>query len=101
MLRDRHPKDKLFDDILQLIPQMDPVLNKIDAYLEDEVLFQLVRVDLAKRWPYTLVTGRNSTPVEVIERMLVVRRLYNLSYEETERWVSDNLVLRQFCRVYF
>ncbi len=26
-------------------------------------------------------------------------RLYDWSYEETEHWVSDSLVLRQFCRV--
>jgi IS5 family transposase len=38
--------------------------------------------------------------VEVILRMLIVRRLYDLSYEQTERLVSDSLVLRQFCRVY-
>jgi len=101
MLRDRHPIDKLFKDIVVLIPKMDPVLAKIDQYLEDDELFRLVREDLGKRWPLTLITGRNSTLVEVIERMLVVRRLYSLSYEETERLVSDSLILRQFCRVYF
>jgi hypothetical protein len=46
-------------------------------------------------------TGRNSTPVEVILRMLAVKRLYGLSYERTEYQVRDSLVLRQFCRVYF
>jgi transposase, IS5 family len=80
---------------------MDPRLAKIDQYLEDEVFFQMVREDLAKRWPLTLITGRNFTPFEVIQRMLVVRRLYNLSYEVTERQVSDSFILRQFCRMYF
>ena len=32
--------------------------------------------------------------------MLVVKRMYQYSYEETERLVNDSLVLRQFCRVY-
>lgn len=32
--------------------------------------------------------------------MLVVKRLYGYSYEETERQVSDSLSLRQFCRIY-
>jgi IS5 family transposase len=32
--------------------------------------------------------------------MLVVKRLYGYSYEETEQQVSDSLRLRQFCRVY-
>jgi IS5 family transposase len=32
--------------------------------------------------------------------MLVVKHLYHWSYEQTEQWVSDSLVLRQFCRIY-
>src|SRR4030065_341341 len=75
-------------------------LAKIDRYLEDQKLYHLIQQDLSKRWAKTLETGRGSTPVEVILRMLVVRRLYNYSYEETVRAVSDSLVLRQFCRVY-
>jgi IS5 family transposase len=38
--------------------------------------------------------------VEVVLRMLVVKRLYGYSYEETERVVRDSLSLRAFCRVY-
>jgi transposase, IS5 family len=37
--------------------------------------------------------------VEVILRMLVVKRLYGWSDEETEQFVADSLVLRQFCRI--
>ena len=33
--------------------------------------------------------------------MLVVKRLYAFSYEQTDRIVSDSIVLRQFCRLYF
>ena len=33
--------------------------------------------------------------------MLAARHLFNWSYEGTEQTVSDSLVLRQFCRVYF
>ena len=32
--------------------------------------------------------------------MLVVRRLYDFSYEQTEGFVSDSITLRQFCRLY-
>lgn len=101
MLQDRYETDKLFDSILKLTNQMDPVLAEIDQLLEDEALYQLIRNDLAKRYPQTEQTGRNSTPVEVILRMLAVKRLYGLSYERTEYQVRDSLVLRQFCRVYF
>jgi len=100
MLREHYENSKLFEEILQLLPKMDPALAKIDTYLEDEELFLMVRADLARRRKLTLVTGQNSTPVEVVERMLVVKRLYGYSYEETERYVRDSLVLRQFCRVY-
>jgi IS5 family transposase len=100
MLQDRFESDKLFRDILTLTNTMDPVLAQIDQLLDDEALYQLIRQDLARRYPQTEQTGRNSTPVEVILRMLAIRRLYGLSYEQTEYQVRDSLVLRQFCRVY-
>ena len=100
MLQDRYETDKFFEGILKLTNEMDPVLAEIDRLLDDEELYQLIRKDLAKRFPMTEVTGRNSTPVEVILRMLAVKRLYRLSYEQTEYQVRDSLVLRQFCRVY-
>jgi IS5 family transposase len=79
---------------------LDPVLTQLDRVLDDDTLFQTVKVDMARRWPRTRTDGRPSTPVEVILRLLVVKHLYGWSYEATERWVSDSLVLRQFCRVY-
>jgi transposase, IS5 family len=100
MLQDRYETDKLFNRILQLTFEMDPVLAQIDQLLDDEALYQLIRNDLAKRFPQTEQTGRNSTPVEVVLRMLAVKRLYRLSFEQTEHQVRDSLVLRQFCRVY-
>lgn len=102
MLRDRYPPDFFFLSIVQqLAVEMDPELVEIDRLLEDDQLFQMLKGDLSKHRPKTLETGRNSTPVEVIARMLAVKRLYGLSYEQTERQVNDSLVLRWFCRVYF
>ena len=100
MLREHYPLDKLFEEILGYVPDLSPELKKIDGYLEDEKLYRLIKKDLSVRRPKTMQTGRNSTPVDVILRMLVVKRLYGTSYEETERQVSDSLRLRQFCRVY-
>jgi len=100
MLREAYPTDKLFEKVLGYLPEMASELVKIDTYLEDEQLFRLIKQDLSKRYPKTCQTGRNSTPVEVILRMLVVKRLYSYSYEETEVRVSDSLRLREFCRVY-
>lgn len=100
MLREHYPPDKLFEEILEYVPNLSPELEKIDSYLEDEKLYRLIKKDLSQRRPKTTQTGRNSTPMEVILRMLVVKRLYGYSYEETERQVSDSLRMRQFCRVY-
>jgi len=100
MLREHYPVDKLFEEVLGYVPNLSPELVKIDGYLEDEKLYRLIKKDLAQRRPKTTQTGRNSTPVDVILRMLVVKRLHGYSYEETEWQVSDSLRLRQFCRVY-
>ena len=100
MLRERYEPLNLFEYISALGMETDAVLTHIDNLLDDDVLFQALRADLARRFPRTSSFGRPSTPVEVILRMLVVKHLYNWSYEQTEQWVSDSLVLRQFCRLY-
>jgi len=100
MLRERYKVDKLFMEIAHHVPEMDPELAEIDRLLDDVELFGRIKDDLAKRYAKTTQTGRSSTPVEVIVRMLAVKHLYNLSYAQTEAQVRDSLVLRQFCRVY-
>jgi len=100
MITDRYDPMNLFALVPKLSLEMDDVLAKLDQLLDDDVLFQRVKADLARRYPNSLRLGRHSTPVEVILRMLVVRRLYDWSYEETEHFVSDSIVLRQFCRLY-
>jgi transposase, IS5 family len=97
---DRYNPVNLFDLVPKLSLEMDAELSPLDSILDDDVLFQRVRADLARRCPNTATHGRHSTPVAVILRLLVVKRLYDWSYEETEHFVSDSLVLRQFCRIY-
>jgi transposase, IS5 family len=100
MLRERYEPMNLFALVSALSLALDPVLTQLDRLLNDDTLFQAVKGDLAQRFPRTPIDGRPSTPVEVILRMLVVKHLYGWSDEATERWVSDSLVLRQFCRIY-
>jgi IS5 family transposase len=100
MLIDKHEADNILERIPGLIIKMSPELAAIDKVLDDDELFCMIRNDLAQRYPKTLTAGRKSTPVEVILRMLTIKHLYNLSYEQTELQVADSLVLRQFCRVY-
>jgi transposase, IS5 family len=99
MLRDRYAPVDLFALAPELELEFEPVLARLDTLLDDDGLFRAVRDDLARRRPHTLETGRPSTPVEVVLRMLIVRRLYGWSYAEAERFVGDSLVLRQFCRL--
>jgi IS5 family transposase len=102
MLRDRYEPDAWFWQIIeQLAIEMEPELAQIDRILDDDQLFQMIKNDMAQRYPQTLETGRNSTPVEVNLRMLAVKRLYQFPYRQTEWHVGDSLVLRWFCRIYF
>src|SRR3712207_5082518 len=100
MLVDRYPPKNLFTLAPELAATFDPVLRELDRLLEDEELFGRRKADLARRSRRSLTAGRPSTPVEVIVRLLVAKRLYGWSYEEVVRFVGGSLVLRQFCRVY-
>ena len=100
MLRNRYDPMNVFEIVPKLGREMDPELVQLDRLLDDDAIFQHVRADLLRRYRHTATRGRPSTPVEVILRMLVIKRLYRWSYEETEHFVGDSLVLRQFCRVY-
>jgi transposase, IS5 family len=100
MLRERYDPINLFEYIPALGMETDAVLTQLDTLLDDDVLFQAVKRDLCRRFPRTSSFGRPSTPVEVSMRMLIVKHLYDWSYEHAEQWVGDSLVLRQFCRVY-
>jgi IS5 family transposase len=100
MIVDRYDPINLFELVPKLNLQMEPELAQLDRLLDDDVLFARVKADLARRYPHSARLGRHSTPAEVILRMLVVKRLYGWSYEQTERFVCDSIVLRQFCRLY-
>jgi IS5 family transposase len=101
MLRKKYKADKEFDILIPLIGEMDDSINEIDKNLLDDKLFHLIELDLSKRYPNTTKTGRKSTPVEVILRMLALKHLRCLSYEKTILNVNESLILRQFCRIYF
>src|ERR671912_2823915 len=100
MIVDRYDPVNLFKMVPKLKLEFEPELAELDVLLEDDELFKLLKADLLRRHPHSARLGRHSTPVEVILRMLVVKRLYGWSYEQTEHFVSDSIVLRQFCRLY-
>lgn len=100
MIVDRYQPVNLLELIPELRLEMEPALQALDQLLDDDEIFLRIKADLSKRHPNSARLGRRSTPVEVILRMLIVRRLYDWSFEATERNVSDSLLLRQFCRLY-
>ena len=100
MIVDRYDPINLFEMVPKLELEFEPELAQLDELLDDDVLFERVKADLIQRYPNSGRLGRHSTPVEVILRMLVVKRLYGFSYEQTEHFVCDSIVLRQFCRLY-
>ena len=100
MIVDRYDPMNLFELVPKLRLQMEPQLAELDRLLDDDVLFETLKADLSRRRPNSERLGRRSTPVEVILRMLVLKRLYGWSYAQSEHFVSDSIVLRQFCRLY-
>ena len=100
MIVDRYDPVNLFELVPKLNLEMEPELAQLDRLLDDDTIFEKVKADLCRRHPKSARLGRHSAPVEVSLRMLVVKRLYGWSYEQTEHFVSDSVVLRQFCRLY-
>src|SRR6266851_3058329 len=101
MLIDRYPKEDIFARVPKMAERIDPVLQQLDLLLDDDEVYQQVRSDFGKRYRYTLVHGRHSTPVEVLLRMLLLKHLYGWSYQETEDRVDESLVLRWFSRLFW
>ena len=76
-----------------------PELRQIDDTLNDEALVDLVARALGRRRPLSQVRGRPGTPAAVVLRLLVLKHLYDWSFDESEREVRGSLVYRAFCRV--
>jgi transposase, IS5 family len=101
MLVDRYDPEDVFARVPRMAERVELVLKELDRLLDDDELYQQVRADFGKRYRYTLVYGRHSTPVEVILRLLICKHLYQWSYQQTRDEVDRDLVLRWFCRVYW
>lgn len=101
MLRKKYDIDHKFKKIVSSFGDMEEQMVMIERILADQKLFQLIETDFSKRFPLSTKTGRRSTPVEVILRMLALKHLRGLSYEKLLKTVNESLILRQFCRIYF
>ena len=100
MVQRRQRERSLFEVLLpdghKLWP---PWLKKIDTLLEDEAVIEVVADALEARWPQSRRRGRPGTPAEVVIRMLMLKHLFDWSYDDMEREVRANLVYRMFTRI--
>src|SRR3989454_7591250 len=100
MVRRAHRQRSVFEVLLPDGDKLwDPVLERIDAALDDEALVDLITAALAQRYPLSQRRGRLGTPAEVVLRMLVLKHLYQWSFDECEREVRGSFVYRAFCRI--
>src|SRR6266508_5372945 len=100
MVRRQHEQRSVFEMILPDGEKLwDPTLRRIDEVLEDEALIEQVEEALRRQRPQSRRLGRPGTPAAVVLRMLVLKHLYQWSFEECEREVRGSLVHRAFCRI--
>ena len=101
MIRRYGGQRSLFEAALGPVePLMDPMLQRLDAVLADEVLVNTIFQRQAQRWPHSRDRGRPGTPADVVLRLLVLQRLRGWTFDETEREVRASLVYRWVSHIY-
>lgn len=100
MVRRRQRERSLWEVVLPDADKLWPAdLRRIDELLDDEDVVEVIARGLEARWPASRRRGRPGTPAEVVLRLLVLKHLYDLSYDDLEREVRANLVYRAFARI--
>ena len=91
MVQRRQRERSLFEVLLPDGHKLWPDwLRKIDTLLEDEAVIEVVARALEARWPQSRRRGRPGTPAEVVIRMLILKHLFDWSYDELEQEVRPN-----------
>jgi len=100
MVRRKQRERSLFEVLLPDGHKLWPDwLRRIDSVLEDEAVIEVVALALEARWPESRRRGRPGTPAEVVIRMLILKHLFDWSYDDLEHEVRANLVYRAFTRI--
>src|SRR6266446_461981 len=95
MVQRRQRERSLFEVLLPDGHKLWPDwLRKIDTLLEDEAVIEVVAQALERRWPQSRRRGRLGTPADVVIRMLILKHLFDWSYDHLEHEVRANLVYR-------
>jgi len=74
----------------------EPWMTHSDSVLQDDRLLEIVQQALAQRCKKSKTRGRPATTAEVVVRMLLLKHIFNCSYERLTREVRANLVYRDF-----
>jgi len=100
MVQRRQRERSLFEVLLPDGHKLWPDwLRRIDTALEDDAVIDVVAQALEQRWPQSRRRGRLGTPAEVVIRMLILKHLFDWSYDDLEHEVRANLVYRAFTRI--
>src|SRR6266567_3940268 len=100
LVRRKHVQRSVFEVLLPDADKLwDPALRRVDEVLDDDGLVDLVADALGRRRAGSRKRGRPGTPAEVVLRMLVLKHLYDWSFDECEREVRGSLVYRAFCLI--
>ena len=100
MVQRRQRERSLFEVLLPDGHKLWPDwLRKIDTLLEDDAVIDVVAQALEARWPQSRRRGRPGTPAEVVIRLLILKHLFDWSYDDLEQEVRANLVYRAFTRI--
>jgi IS5 family transposase len=100
MVQRRQRERSLFEVLLPDGHKLWPDwLRRIDAALEDDTVIDVVAHALEQRWPQSRRRGRLGTPADVVIRMLILKHLFDWSYDDLEHEVRANLVYRAFTRI--
>jgi IS5 family transposase len=100
MVQRRQRERSLFEVLLPDGHKLWPDwLRKIDTLLEDDAVIEVVAQALEKRWPQSRRRGRLGTPAEVVIRMLILKHLFDWSYDDMEREVRAKLEYRKVPRI--
>jgi IS5 family transposase len=100
MVQRRQRERSLFEVLLPDGHKLWPDwLRRIDTLLEDDAVIEPVAQALARRWPESQRRGRHGTPADVVLRLLVLKHLFDWSYDDLEREVRANLVYRAFTHI--
>src|SRR5213076_2248294 len=99
MVQRRQRERSLFEVLLPDGHKLWPDwLRKIDTLLEDDGVIDVVAQALEARWPQSRRRGRLGTPAEVVMRMLILKHLFDWSYDDLEREVPDAKTILKIAR---